>query len=112
MVRIQSLRLQERESPGSGYEIHVNPRNRHERIQDTADIRLRKGYESLAEVMITSAVLQAFVLGPDGKERSILFRISTPSFCDLGDSPEEQRLRRYLQPWGIEKHAAYLATAA
>ena len=112
MVRIQSLRLQERESPGSGCEIHVNPRNRHERIQDTADIRLRKGYESLAEVMITSAVLQAFVLGPDGKERSILFRISTPSFCDLGDSPEEQRLRRYLQPWGIEKHAAYLATAA
>ena len=112
MVRIQSLRLQERESPGSGFEFHVNPRNRHERIQDKADTRLRNGYESLAEVMITSAVLQAFLMAPDGKERSILFRISAPSFCDLGDSPEEQTLRKYLQTWGIERHANYLATAA
>ena len=49
---------------------------------------------------------------PAGKERSISFRLSAPSFCDLEDSSEEQTLRGYLPAWGIEKNANSLATAA
>lgn len=112
LVRIQALRLQLPESPGSGFDVHVNPRNRHERIQDIAETTLRNGYSTVEAAKISSTMLQAFVPTDNGRERSILFRVSTPSFCDLEDSPEEQTLRKYLPIWGIEKHANRLATAA
>lgn len=112
LVRIQALRLQLREAPGSGFDIHVNPRNRHECIQDLAETTLRNGYSTVEMSKISSTVLQAFVPSANGRERSILFRVSMPSFCDLEDSPEEQTLRKYLPIWGIEKHAKHLASAA
>lgn len=112
LVRIQSLRLQPANGKGSGFELHIDARNRNERIYDLADQIYSDGYDTVAGATITSAVLQAFVVMPNGRERSILFRISAPSFCDLEDTPEEQKLRKYLQIWGIEPHAHDLATAA
>jgi hypothetical protein len=112
LVRIQALRLQLRESAGSGFDLHVNPRNRHECIQDLAETTLRNGYSTVEMSKISSTVLQAFILTESGRDRSILFRVSMPSFCDLDDSPEEQTLRKYLPVWGIEKHAKHLASAA
>jgi hypothetical protein len=48
----------------------------------------------------------------DNNETIVPFKISAPATCDLGDTLEERRLRRYLPEWGIEKHANDLATAA
>ena len=48
----------------------------------------------------------------EDKETIVPFKITAPATCDLGDTFEEQLLRRYLPEWGIEKHANDLATAA
>ena len=60
-------------------------------------------------LLVDTSGSQARVLD---KERSASFRISTPSFCDLEDSPEEQILRGYLPVWGIQKNANSVATTA
>ena len=38
---------------------------------------------------------------PRKRPRRITFTVS-PFSCSLGDSPEEEKLKRYLRPWGIE----------
>ena len=87
-------------------------RRRDGRIHDVIVDKMREIHAHLSAATVVSAVLQAFVLTATGKERSLTFRLSEPSFCDLEDSPEEQALRRYLHIWGIQKDAHGVAEAA
>ena len=50
---------------------------------------------------IMEAKLHAVVPTPRKRPRRITFTVSS-STCSLGDSPEEEKLRSYLRPWGIE----------
>ena len=38
---------------------------------------------------------------PRKRPRRITFTVS-PTSCSLGDSPEEEKIKRYLRLWGIE----------
>ena len=65
-----------------------------------------------ATATIIGVTLQAFMRDAENKETIVPFKITAPATCDLGDTFEEQLLRRYLPEWGIEKHANDLAAAA
>jgi hypothetical protein len=81
-------------------------------VYDVIADKLAEQHARLTNATILGVTMQAFVRDADDEERSLTFKISAPAFCDLKDSPEEQRLRRYLREWGIEKHAGDLVTAA
>ena len=112
LVRIQSLKLRFLGGEPAVIEVSIDGRRREGSIHRVIFDKFRDAHAKLATATVASAVLQAFIQTPAGKERSISFRLSAPSFCDLEDSSEEQALRGYLHPWGIEKDAHSLATAA
>jgi len=112
LVRIQSMKLRFHGSKPAAIEVSIDGRRREGSIHEVIADKFRDPYAGLATATVTSVVLQAFFQTPAGKERSISFRISAPSFCDLEDSPEEQLLRGYLRVWEIEKDANSLAAAA
>ncbi len=112
LVRIQSMRLRFHDDEPATFDISLGGRRRDGRIHDVIVDKMREIHAHLSAATVVSAVLQAFVLTATGKERSLTFRLSEPSFCDLEDSPEEQALRRYLHIWGIQKDAHGLAEAA
>jgi len=112
LVRIQSMKLRFPGRKPAVIEVSIDGRRREGSIHEVIADKFCEPHAKLAAATVSSAVLQAFILTPAGKERSISFRLSAPSFCDLEDSPEEQVLRRYLRAWGIEKDANRLATAA
>lgn len=112
LVRIQSLRLKFHGSHPSTIEVSIEGRRREGSIHAVIAEKFRDPQAAMASATVSSAVLQAFILAPSGRESSLCFRLSAPSFCDLEDAPEEQVLRRYLRVWKIEKDADRLATAA
>jgi hypothetical protein len=112
LVRIQSLKLKFHGSKPAVIDVSIDGRRRHGSIHEVIADKFRDPHARLATATVSSAVLQAFVQTPAGKESSISFRLSAPSFCDLEDSPEEQALRGYLRAWGIERDANSLAAAA
>ncbi len=111
-VRIQSLKLRFHGIKPGTFDVSIDARRRQGSIHEVLADKFRDEHARLATATVSGAVLQAFFLTPGGKERSISFRLSMPSFCDLEDSPEDQILRAYLPVWGIQKHANSLATAA
>lgn len=112
IVRIQSLKLKFHGNKPSVIEVSIDGRRRDGCIHEVIAAKFRDAHVTLAGATVACAVLQAFVQTSTGKEHSISFRLSAPSFCDLEDSPEEQALRGYLREWGIEKNANSLAEAA
>ena len=80
----------------------------HDVIADLLDEK----HARLEDATVLSVVMQAFIRTPTGKERSLTFRLTAPSFCDLEDTPEELALRQYLREWGIEKDAVSLEDAS
>lgn len=112
LVRIQSMKLRFHGSKPAIFEVSIDGRRKQGSIHEAIADKLREPHAGLATATLTSVVLQAFYQTPAGKERSASFRISSPSFCDLEDSPEEQILRGYLPVWGIQKNANSVATTA
>ncbi len=112
LVRIQSLKLRFHGSKPAVIEVSIDARRRDGSIHEVIADKFRDSHNRLTTATVSSAVLQAFIQTPDGKEHSISFRLSAPSFCDLEDSPAEQVLRGYLRAWRIEKDANSLAAAA
>jgi hypothetical protein len=112
LVRIQSMKLMFHGSKPAVFEVSIDGRRKQGSIHEAIADKLREPHAGLATATLTSVALQAFYQTPAGKERSAIFRISAPSFCDLEDSPEEQILRGYLPVWGIQKNANSVATTA
>jgi len=112
LVRIQSMKLRFHGSKPAVFEVSIDGRRKQGSIHEAIADKFREPHAGLATATLTSVVLQAFFQTPAGKEKSHSFRISSPSFCDLEDSPEEQVLRGYLPVWGIQKNAIRLETAA
>ncbi len=112
LVRIQSLRLRFHGNEPAVIEVSIDARRKEGSVHGVIADKFRDQQAKLATATVTSGVLQAFMQPPGEKERNISFRVSTPSFCDLEDSPEEQVLRSYLPVWGIEKNASRVAAAA
>jgi hypothetical protein len=112
LVRIQSMKLRFHGGKPAVIEVSIDGRRREVSIHEAIADKFRELHAGLATATVTSVVLQAFFHTPVGRERSISFRLSAPSFCDLEDSPEEQVLRGYLPVWGIEKNANSVATTA
>ncbi len=111
-VRIQSMEFKFRGVTPSAIKVSIDGRRRDGSIHEVIADKFRDSHAMLASAMVSSAVLQAFIQTSTGKHRSISFRLSAPSFCDLEDSPEEQALRSYLRTWEVEKDANSLATTA
>ena len=111
-VRIQSLKLRFHGSKPAVIDVSIDGRRREGSIHEVLADKFRDAHARLATATVSSAVLQAFLQTPAGKEHSVSFRLSAPSFCDLEDSPEDQILRGYLPVWGIQRNANSLATAA
>ena len=81
-------------------------------MHDVITETFNEKHARLSDATVLSVVMQAFIRTPAGKERSLLFRLTAPSFCDLEDSPEELILRQYLREWKVEKDAVSLEDAA
>ena len=112
LVRIQAVKLRFHGAKPVVIEVSIDGRRREGSIHEAIADKFREPHASMATATVASVVLQAFFQTPGGKERSLSFRLSAPSFCDLADSPEEQILRGYLRFWGIEQNENNLATAA
>jgi len=112
LVRIQSLKLRFHGSKPAVIDVSIDGRRRQGSIHEVLADKFQDSHARMATATVSSAVLQAFMQTPAGKEHSVSFRLSAPSFCDLEDSPEDQILRKYLSIWGLQRNAIGLATAA
>lgn len=112
LVRVLAMRLQFHGHHGGRITVAIDGRSKEGSVYDVIVDKLAERHARLTSATILGVTMQAFLRDADGKERSLTFKISAPAFCDLEDSPEEQRLRRYLSDWKIEKNAHNLATAA
>ncbi|MDR3719103.1 MAG: hypothetical protein P4K98_09895 [Bryobacteraceae bacterium] len=112
LVRVKALRVQYHTGNGGKVTFEIDGRRRIGSVHDVIADRLSEEHTLLADATVLSVVLQAFIRTSTGRDRSLTFRLTAPSFCDLEDTPEELALRRYLHEWGIEKDAVSLEDAA
>jgi len=104
-VRVRALRLQIHGRPGGRLTFEVDARNKAASVYDLVAATLDERRTRLADTTVLGVVMEAVFRTPGGKDRGITFRLSVGAHCDLGDSPEELVLRRYLRVWGIERDA-------
>lgn len=113
LVRVEAIRLQfHGYRPGRFTISMADPRSKAGSVYDVLADKLAERHARLTDANVLGVTMQAFLRDVEGRARTTSFKISAPAACDLGDSPEEQLLRRYLPEWGIEKNARDLATAA
>lgn len=112
LVRPQAMRLQFYGRHGGRIMAAVDARSKEASVYELIADKLAERHARLTNATVVGVTMQAFFWDANERERSLMFKISAPAFCDLEDSPEEQRLRWYLRAWGIEKDADDLATAA
>ena len=112
LVRVQAMRLQFHGHCGGRVTVAIDGRSKAGSVYELIADKLAEKHARLTNATVLGVTMQAFLRDADDKERSVMFKITAPAFCDLEDSPEEQCLRRYLREWGIEKNADDLATAA
>jgi hypothetical protein len=112
LVRVQAIRLQFFGPRPGRITVAIDARSKQGSVYDVIADKLSEKHARLADATVIGATLQAFLQDENDEDRSLSFKLSAPATCDLGDSPEEQLLRRYLPEWGIEKNASDLATAA
>lgn len=104
LVRVTGIRVRVHQRPGGRLALDVDGADSSSDVYALLDATLDEHKISLANVTILEASLQAVFRKPDGKACSVSFKITSGgSHCDLGDSPEEEKLRRYLRVWGIER---------
>jgi hypothetical protein len=111
-VRVNAMRLQFHGRSGGRITVAIDGRSKTGSVYEVIADKLADRHAHLRDATVLGVTLQAFLRIAEGKERSLTFRLSAPSFCDLEDSPEEQVLRRYLREWKIEIDANHVATAA
>jgi len=113
LVRVQAMRLKFHGHRAGRITVAIeDPKSKTGSVYDLIDDKLAEKHARLTTATVLGVTLQAFMRDADDKETIVPFKISAPATCDLGDTFEEQLLRRYLPAWGIEKHADDLATAA
>ena len=111
-VRVQAMRLEFHGHAGGQLTIRIDGRRKEGNLYEVIADKLNERHARLGAATILGVTLQVRLRTEEGREKSVMFKISAPSFCDLEDTPEEQMLRRYLKTWKIEKDANHLATAA
>jgi hypothetical protein len=99
-MRVQGLRLQVNGSPDNMIAVDAGSRSRRSAYA-VLDAVVDQQRAPLETSTIMEAKLHAVVPIPRERPRRITFTVSA-STCSLGDSPEEEKLRSYLRPWGIE----------
>lgn len=113
LVRVQAMRLKFHGQRAGRITVAIeDPKSKAGSVYDVIDDKLAEKHARLTTATIIGVTLQAFMRDAEDKETIVPFKITAPATCDLGDTFEEQLLRRYLPEWGIEKHANDLATAA
>lgn len=112
LVRVKAMRLQYHTGHGGKITAEIDGRRREGSVHDVITETFNEKHARLADATVLSVVMQAFIRPPAGRERSLVFRLTAPSFCDLEDSPEELKLRRYLREWKVEKDAVSLEDTA
>jgi hypothetical protein len=100
LMRVQGLRLQVNGSPDDVIAVDAGSRSR-KSAYAVLDAVVDQQRAPLESYDVLEAKLHAEVPIPRKRPRRITFRVS-PSICTLGDSPEEEKLKSYLRPWGIE----------
>ena len=111
LVRVQAMRLQFHGYRAGRITVAIDAKSRDGSVYDVIADKLAERHARLTDATILGVTMQAFLRDGDNRERTLTFKVSAPAFCDLEDSPEEQRLRWYLREWKIEKRPD-LATAA
>jgi len=99
LVRVTALRLQIHRTPGGRLTFQVNPRRKDVTVYDFVAVALNERRARFADCTVHGVTMQAIFQKPNGKDRRFSFNLSEGSKCDLGDSPEELLLRRYLKVW-------------
>ena len=102
-VRWMGVRMRLQEQPGGKIALDVDSGDRSATVNGLLDATLDEKKVSLSKVDFLEATLQAVFRRPGTRSRSITFKVGSGSRCDLGDSSEEEKLRRYLKLWGIER---------
>lgn len=112
LVRLKGMRLQYHAGHGGKIMVEVDGRRKEGSVHDLIAEKFNEKHARLADATVLSVVLQAFIRTPAGKERSLTFRLTAPSMCDLEDTPEELKLRQYLREWKVEKDAVSMENTA
>jgi hypothetical protein len=101
-LRVQGLRLQVNGSPDDIIVVDAGSRSR-KSAYAVLDAVVDHQRAPLETSNVLEAKLHAIapVPTPRKRPRRITFTVS-PTSCSLGDSPEEEKIRRYLRQWGIE----------
>jgi hypothetical protein len=99
-MRVQGLRLQVNGSADNVITVDAGSRS-HKSAYAVLDAVVDQQRAPLEKCAVLEAKLHAVVPVPRKRPRRITFTVS-PSICRLGDSPEEEKLKRYLRSWGIE----------
>ncbi len=102
-VSVKGMRLQVHERPGGTITLDVDDRNPSSTVHSLIDAALDREKVSLSKVTVQEAKCRAVFRSSEGGDRCITFTVAAPSQCDLGDSSEEEKLKRYLRVWGIER---------
>ena len=101
-MRVQGLRLQVNGSPDDIIAVDAGSRS-WKSAYTVLDAVVDQQRAPLETSTVMEAKLHAIapVPTPRKRPRRITFTVS-PTSCSLGDSPEEERIKRYLRLWGIE----------
>ena len=98
-MRVQGLRFQVNGSPDDVIAVDAGSRSR-KSAYAVLDAVVDQQRAPLETSTIMEAKLHAVVPTPRKRPRRITFTVSSTT-CSLGDSPEEEKLKSYLGPWGI-----------
>lgn len=103
LVRVTGLRVRVHQRPGGKIGLDVDGGDPGTTVYSLLDATLDEKKVSLSNLTVLEATLQAVFRKPGSRSTTINFRITSGSYCDLGDSAEEEKLKRYLRLWGIER---------
>jgi hypothetical protein len=103
LVRVTGLRVRVHQRPGGKIGLDIDGSDPGTTVYSLLDATLDEKKVSLSNLTVLEATLQAVFRKPGSRSRAINFRITSGSHCDLGDSSEEEKLKRYLRLWGIER---------
>ena len=104
-VGVRALRLRIHGRPDGRLTFEIEGRNQDASVYDLVAATMDQRRTRLEDATVLGVTMQAVFRTPGSKDRSITFRLSAGSYCDLGDSSEEQLLRQYLRLWGIDRDA-------
>lgn len=100
-VRVEMLRLSVPD--GGRITLEADPDGGQHAIYDLMSRALNQERLPLSAVNVTSAVIRmSFSPDGNGRPRSLSFRVSYPSTCNLRDDKDHIIARKYLREWGIE----------